>query len=38
MTEVSDAVDKTKDLNLITLISDGKNPRGIPAAKFIVRM
>lgn len=27
--------DKTKDVNLATLISDGKNPRGIPAAKFI---
>lgn len=26
-----------KDLSLQLLITEGKNPRGIPAAKFIVR-
>jgi len=27
----------TRDLNLQRLITEGKNPRGIPNAKFIVR-
>jgi hypothetical protein len=30
------AIEVTKDLSIQMLITDGKNPRGIPAAKFIV--
>jgi hypothetical protein len=29
--------DPTKDISLLKLITEGKNPRGIPGAKFIVR-
>eukprot|EP01035_Chromulina_nebulosa_P018890 gene18890-24686_t len=33
--ELSNNNDKLKNVNLITLITEGKNPRGIPSAKFI---
>jgi prefoldin subunit 5 len=35
MAEADKSVDKTKDYSITNLITDGKNPRGIPTAKFI---
>jgi hypothetical protein len=36
MSGVSQNPDQETDVTLIRLITDGKNPRGIPSAKFIV--
>jgi hypothetical protein len=36
MTDSVAAVDPTKNINIQNLITGDKNPRGIPATKFIV--
>jgi hypothetical protein len=38
MTDSAAAVDPTKNINIQNLITGDKNPRGIPATKFIVSL
>jgi prefoldin subunit 5 len=35
MSKLMDASEADSDVNLVSLITDGKNPRGIPTAKFM---
>ena len=36
-TEMVAPTETNQDVNIMRLITEGKNPRGIPTAKFIVR-